>query len=352
MRILAMFECWIWKWRENTSSISFSNNLSSLLHNGDAFENLTTCKSLEVTFFWYLLLPISKPLALILDRIFGEEIGQILDQKQLLGMAFAEKTNRNTTSHFLWRHCTLVHFTSGHCMVSGWWRQSSHTTQCILPHMNNALTIRQHQTARLVTLIEYSRKQAPHLLSEQDHRYHGHSCKKMCLVETEASGSWNVKLPPLAPGGKDIERFLGLLHHDGHLAKRQMFRSLNDRSEKVSDVDWSWFAYQICSHLLDCFLWCFFFKVDGVSWWFDARLRTSWCPWLIVSVWMLMSLVCTRTITCTSNFPLLSRINVFFCSYFACSQGMFHYWVATKREVLHSTSKDIVYFETANISWK
>jgi len=55
-----------------------------------------------VTFFWYLLLPISKPLALILDRIFGEEIGQILDQKQL------------------------------------------------------------------VTLIEYSRKQAPHLLSEQE----------------------------------------------------------------------------------------------------------------------------------------------------------------------------------------
>lgn len=59
-----------------------------LLHNGDASENLTTSKSLEVTFFWYLLLPISKPLALILDRIFGEEIGQILDQKQRLGMAF------------------------------------------------------------------------------------------------------------------------------------------------------------------------------------------------------------------------------------------------------------------------
>ena len=69
-----------------------------------------------------------------------------------------------------------------------------------------------------------------------------------CLVETEASGSWNVnnyKLPPPAPGGKDIERFLGLLHHDGHLAKRQMFRSFNHQSEKVSDVDWSWFAYQI-----------------------------------------------------------------------------------------------------------
>lgn len=55
-----------------------------------------------VTFFWYLLLPISKPLALVLDQIFGEEIGQILDQKQL------------------------------------------------------------------VTLIEYSRRQAPHLLTEQE----------------------------------------------------------------------------------------------------------------------------------------------------------------------------------------
>lgn len=62
-----------------------------LLHNGDASKNLTTSKSLEVTFFWYLLLPISKPLALILDRIFGEEIGQILDQKQRLGMAFCWK---------------------------------------------------------------------------------------------------------------------------------------------------------------------------------------------------------------------------------------------------------------------
>jgi len=40
--------------------------------------------SLKVTFFWYLLLPISKPLALVLDQIFGEEIGQILDQKQFL----------------------------------------------------------------------------------------------------------------------------------------------------------------------------------------------------------------------------------------------------------------------------
>ncbi len=81
------------KWRENKSSIWFANNLSShlLLHNGDASENLRTSKSLEVTFFWYLLLPISKPIALILDRIFGEEIGQILDQKQLLGMACAEQ---------------------------------------------------------------------------------------------------------------------------------------------------------------------------------------------------------------------------------------------------------------------
>ena len=43
--------------------------------------------SLKVTFFWYLLLPISKPLALVLDQIFGEEIGQILDQKQFLGNA-------------------------------------------------------------------------------------------------------------------------------------------------------------------------------------------------------------------------------------------------------------------------
>ncbi|CAJ1348277.1 unnamed protein product [Effrenium voratum] len=55
-----------------------------------------------VTFFWYLLLPISKPLALVLDRIFGEEIGQVLNRQQFM------------------------------------------------------------------TLIEYQRKQAPHLLSEQE----------------------------------------------------------------------------------------------------------------------------------------------------------------------------------------
>lgn len=38
--------------------------------------------ALEVKFFWYLLLPISKPMALILDLLFGEEMGRILDQKQ------------------------------------------------------------------------------------------------------------------------------------------------------------------------------------------------------------------------------------------------------------------------------
>eukprot|EP00913_Durusdinium_trenchii_P025090 g23551.t1 len=38
-----------------------------------------------VSFFWYLLLPIAKPLALILDCLFGEEMGQVLDQKQRLG---------------------------------------------------------------------------------------------------------------------------------------------------------------------------------------------------------------------------------------------------------------------------
>ncbi|CAJ1402202.1 unnamed protein product [Effrenium voratum] len=53
-------------------------------------------------FFWYLLFPISKPMALILDQIFGEEIGQVLDRQQFL------------------------------------------------------------------TLIEYQRKQAPHLLTEQE----------------------------------------------------------------------------------------------------------------------------------------------------------------------------------------
>ncbi|CAK9050866.1 unnamed protein product [Durusdinium trenchii] len=37
-----------------------------------------------VSFFWYLLLPIAKPLALILDCLFGEEMGQVLDQKQFM----------------------------------------------------------------------------------------------------------------------------------------------------------------------------------------------------------------------------------------------------------------------------
>jgi len=34
--------------------------------------------------FWCVLLPFSKPLAFILDRIFGEEMGQVLDKHQLL----------------------------------------------------------------------------------------------------------------------------------------------------------------------------------------------------------------------------------------------------------------------------
>ncbi|CAK8992920.1 unnamed protein product [Durusdinium trenchii] len=55
-------------------------------------------------FFWILLYPVSKPIALILDRLFGEEIGQVLDRQQFM------------------------------------------------------------------TLIEYQRKQAPHLLTEQEAR--------------------------------------------------------------------------------------------------------------------------------------------------------------------------------------
>eukprot|EP00439_Symbiodinium_sp_Y106_P041811 s765_g5.t1 len=37
-----------------------------------------------VTFFWYLLLPASKPLALVLDCLFGEEMGQVLDRQQFM----------------------------------------------------------------------------------------------------------------------------------------------------------------------------------------------------------------------------------------------------------------------------
>eukprot|EP00931_Biecheleriopsis_adriatica_P070784 TRINITY_DN44594_c0_g1_i1.p1 TRINITY_DN44594_c0_g1~~TRINITY_DN44594_c0_g1_i1.p1 ORF type:complete len:589 (-),score=140.40 TRINITY_DN44594_c0_g1_i1:71-1837(-) len=39
-----------------------------------------------VTFFWYLLLPVVKPLALILDKLFGEEMGQVLDRQQLVAL--------------------------------------------------------------------------------------------------------------------------------------------------------------------------------------------------------------------------------------------------------------------------
>jgi len=37
-----------------------------------------------VTFFWYLLLPASKPLALVLDCLFGKEMGQVLDRQQFM----------------------------------------------------------------------------------------------------------------------------------------------------------------------------------------------------------------------------------------------------------------------------